>query len=79
VFYRVAKYTRDNDFIKLFGARIRELRLKRNLSQEELANNTNLEVSQVNRIELGKINTSISHVKVIADALGLQPKELFDF
>jgi transcriptional regulator with XRE-family HTH domain len=79
VFWYVRKYTRDDAFIKLFGERVRDLRLKKNLSQEELANLTNLEISQINRIELGKINTSISHVKVLADALELKPKDLFDF
>ncbi len=73
------KYTRHEQFIQSFGINLRRIRIEKGLSQEELANATNLEISQINRIELGKINTSISHVKIIADALNLQPKELFDF
>jgi transcriptional regulator with XRE-family HTH domain len=75
----VKKYTRDEKFIKSFGENVRRLRIESGLSQEELANLTDLELSQINRIELGKVNTSISHVKVIADALGKKPQSLFDF
>ncbi|MBK7636783.1 MAG: helix-turn-helix transcriptional regulator [Saprospiraceae bacterium] len=38
-----------------------------------------VEASQISRIELGKINTSITHAKKIANALGMDLKELFDF
>ena len=72
------KYTRQQEFLSQFGKRVRELRQQKGFSQEELANYADLELSQINRIELGKINTSISHVKVIADALGVEPKVLFE-
>lgn len=55
------------------------MRLQRGLSQEQLAWATNLEFSQINRIESGKINTSISNVFIIAKALSVEPKELFNF
>jgi transcriptional regulator with XRE-family HTH domain len=73
------KYTRDNTYLKLFGQRVRELRIIAGFSQMQFANICDLEASQINRIELGKINTSISHAKVIADSLGISLKELFDF
>lgn len=46
------------------------------MSQEDLAYECGLEYSQINRIELGKINTSISHLFLIAKALKISPKEL---
>lgn len=73
------KQTRDNQFLISFGNRVREVRQAKELSQELLANKANLELSQINRIELGKINTSISQVSAIAEALEIHPKELFDF
>jgi transcriptional regulator with XRE-family HTH domain len=73
------KYTWDIEFIKKCGARIRELRMAKGISQQELANLANIELSQINRIELGKINTSLSQVAVIARALEIHPKEIFDF
>ena len=73
------KHSRDLEVIKAFGKRVRDLRTKMGLTQEELANEANLEISQINRIELGKINTSISQASIIAKALKLDMVELFKF
>ena len=72
----MAKYYRDNKAIKKFGIKVRETRLARNLSQEELAGRCGLEYSQINRIELGKVNTSISHVFLLARHLETTASEL---
>lgn len=72
-------YYRDNKAIKKFGQRLRAIRLSKKISQEQLALKCGLEYSQINRIELGKVNTSISHVTLLAKALNITPKELFDF
>ena len=73
------KYSRDNKIIKLFGEKVRRVRLGKGISQETLALESGLEYSQINRIELGKINTSISHLFIIAKALKVPPAELLDF
>lgn len=73
------KHSRDLEVIKAFGKRVRDLRTNMGLTQEELANEANLEISQINRIELGKINTSISQASIIAKALKLDMVELFKF
>jgi transcriptional regulator with XRE-family HTH domain len=72
-------YYRDEKFIKKFGARLRELRQARGMSQEQLAGETGFELSQIGRIERGEINTSISHVAAIAKALKVKPEDLFQF
>lgn len=56
--------------------KIRAIRIEKGLSQEQLAYECNLELSQINRIELGKINTSISHLSLIAEALKVSIIEL---
>jgi transcriptional regulator with XRE-family HTH domain len=68
----------DDKTIKKFGKRVREIRQSKRLSQEQLALACGLEYSQINRIELGKVNTSISHVTLIAKHLGISPGELFE-
>ncbi len=72
------KYTRDDKFLRAVGIRIRTVRIEQGLTQEQLSFKANIELSQINRIELGKINTSLSHLKIIADALEIQPKDLVD-
>lgn len=73
------KQTRHEAGIRAFGQRLREVRLAKGFTQEQLAYSSDLELSQVSRIERGIINTSISQVFQLAAALGVQPKELFDF
>ena len=72
------KRTRHIDFIIAVGLKIREIRIKRGLTQEVLSHMCDIEESTINRIELGKANTSLTHIKSICDALEVQPKELFD-
>ncbi len=73
------KYTRNEKFIEAFGKRLRLIRKEKGISQETLAHLSDLELSQINRIELGKVNTSLSHVAAISDALQIHPKQLFEF
>lgn len=62
--------------MKQIGEKIREIRNQKNVSIEELANDCGVDYSQVNRMELGKVNFSISYLSKIASALGINPKEL---
>ena len=75
----VAKHYRNNAVMKKFGLRVRAIREAKGLSQPELAYECEWEYSQINRIELGKINTSISHLFQLADKLGVKPTDLIDF
>ncbi|MBL7717684.1 MAG: helix-turn-helix transcriptional regulator [Flavipsychrobacter sp.] len=70
---------RNSEVIEKLGQRIREIRLSKSISQQHLADLCNLELSQINRIELGKVNTSVSHLFLIAEKLGVKPTELIDF
>jgi transcriptional regulator with XRE-family HTH domain len=65
--------------VKALGERIRELRLKKGISQEELSNEAEVPLSQIGRIERGEINPTISSIYVIAQALGIDLKTLLDF
>ncbi len=78
-FPAVARQKRNPEIINKFGERLRELRKEKGLSQNELAHAADIEYSQVSRIELGKINTSISQIAALSDALGVHPKELLGF
>jgi transcriptional regulator with XRE-family HTH domain len=60
---------KDDIAITAMGRRIRELRLSRGLSQEQLGNLAGIAVSQVGRIERGEINTTLSTLVIIARAL----------
>ena len=70
------KYFKDQNLLAKIGDRIREIRLSKNISQESLANEFEIDYSQVNRMELGKVNFGISYLYRIAKALDVDPKKL---
>lgn len=65
-------------FLKAFGNNLRLKRKELGFSQERLAYEAEIELRQLGRIERGEINTGIISIKIIADTLGIDPKELFE-
>ena len=61
---------------KRFGEVLRELRLKRGLSQEELAFESDLNRQFISLLELGQRSPSLQTVYKIADGLGISGSEL---
>lgn len=59
-----------------FGARMRDLRKARGLSQEALAFACGLDRSYLGAIERGEKNVSLINICRIAEALGVVPSEL---
>jgi len=64
-------------FIKFFGNRLKEIRLKNNLSQENLANDADIPINQVGRIERAEIYTSLKTVFKLSKALKIDVVEFF--
>jgi transcriptional regulator with XRE-family HTH domain len=73
------KYLKDEDFIKKFGQKLKQVRESKGLSQEQFSLLTEVSQSQIARTELGQVNTSISHVATYAKFLKVDPMDLFDF
>ena len=67
----------EDKFLIDLGLRIKMLRENKNLSQEDLANDSNIPKSQVTRIEKAKVNTTVRTLVKISNALGIELKELF--
>jgi len=61
-----------SDDIKTFGENVRRLRKEQNLSMEELANLADIELSQIYRIETGKINPKLTTILQIAKGLEIE-------
>ncbi len=70
---------RNISYIKSFGKHLNKIRTKRGISQEQLANDADIPINQVGRIERGEVNTTISTVYVLSIALKIDVKELFEF
>lgn len=58
------------------GERIREIRLSKGLTLERVAFDAGIDYTQLSRIELGKINTSIYQIYVVSKSLNVTMPEL---
>lgn len=64
---------------KLLGRRIQELRKKRAIKQESLAEMIAIAPRNLSNIETGKCFPSPENIEKIAKVLGVKIKDLFDF
>jgi putative transcriptional regulator len=65
--------------LKLFGARVKALRAKKNMAQADLARIMDKDRQSVQRVEGGNINPSIIYLSELADGLKIPLSELMDF
>lgn len=60
-----------------FGQRVRELRLKQNISQEKLAEKANVHRTYIGMIERAEKNITLINIEKIAKALKVNIYDLF--
>lgn len=70
------RYYKDEQSLLFIGSRIREIRLSKNITIGKLAIDCDVDYSQIGRMELGKINFSVSMLCRIAKVLQADPKDL---
>lgn len=62
-----------------FGAKIRQIRLERKMSQEELGLEAGLDLTTINEIEMGNRNPSFITIAKIGKALNRRLSDLVSF
>lgn len=67
----------DPKFLASLGTRIKELRLKRDMTQNELSIQCNFEKASMSRIESGKTNITVLTLRRISKALDMEIVEFF--
>lgn len=70
---------KNKDIEKKFGIKLAYIRKTRKLSQMKLAEKVNMNFNYIGQIERGEANTTIHTMKILADALDVELKELFTF
>jgi transcriptional regulator with XRE-family HTH domain len=61
-----------------FGNRVKEIRIKIGISQEELSFRSELHRTYISSIELGKRNVSLVNIEKLAKALGCEISDFFN-
>ncbi|QDW20344.1 helix-turn-helix domain-containing protein [Flavobacterium sp. KBS0721] len=61
------------------GKRIQEIRIEKNITQQDLAAKCNFEKSNMSRLEKGNANATLSTLEKVCDALQIDYVELFKF
>lgn len=69
----------EEQFIINLGIYIRQIRERKNISQQALADSSDLPKSTIGRIERAEINPTVKTLFKIANALEMAPKDLLDF
>ena len=65
------------DIVKVFGLNVKKYRKLINMSQEELAEKSNLHRTYISAIECFRRSIALENVQRIADALNIEPYKLF--
>jgi transcriptional regulator with XRE-family HTH domain len=75
----VANNTRNKKTLVKFGTHLRSLRIKKGLSQIDLADNAEINKNQIGNIERGEVNPTLTTLHNIAKALEISINELMTF
>lgn len=67
-----------SSILNFFGKRVREERLKKELSQEKLAELANLHRTYIGMIERGEKNITLENIEKIAKALKVSVSKLLE-
>lgn len=68
----------DKTLLQEFGLKVQQRRKELGISQEELAYRAGVHRTYIGMIERAERNITLSNLKRLADALGVELKELFD-
>lgn len=64
---------------KSFGSHVKNLRLKKGMTQVEVSSNMNKDQQSLQRLESGNVSPSLHYLYQLSNALGISLSELMDF
>ena len=72
-------YIMNKKYLQKFAINLVKLRKQKGLKQDDLAISDEISRSMISLVEIARTDLTVSKVKIIADALGVHPRELFNF
>lgn len=68
----------NKSYLQKLSKQIKKLREEHGMTQDDLGTN-GISRSMISLIELAKTDVTVTKLKIIADNLGIEVKDLFDF
>lgn len=69
----------DKEFLQKFAKNLKKIRKEKNLKQDDFLAINGISRSMIAMVETAKTDITLSKLKIIADVLGVEPKDLLDF
>lgn len=69
----------DIEYLKKFANNLKKLRKLKGLTQDDLGSIEGISRSTIGMIETAKTDVTLSKIKLIAQVLEINPKDLLDF
>ena len=69
----------NKEFLQKFAKHLKNLRKEKNIKQDDFLAVEGISRSLIAMLETAKSDITLSKLKIIADVLGVEPKELLNF
>lgn len=69
----------DKEYLQKFANNLKKIRKEKGIKQDDFINVNGISRSLVSMVEIAKTDITLSKLKIIADRLGVKPKDLLDF
>jgi transcriptional regulator with XRE-family HTH domain len=69
----------ENNFLRLVGVKIRDIRKSKGLSQENLAELCGLHINYIGGLERGERNVTLLNLEKVSDALKVSVSDFFSY
>lgn len=69
----------DKEYLQKFANNLKKIRKAKGFTQDDFAGVDGISRSTIGMVETVKTDITLSKIKIIADVLGVKPKDLLDF
>ena len=69
----------NNEYLQKFAKNLKKLRKQNGIKQDDFLNIDGISRSTIAMVETAKTDITLSKIKIIADVIGVKPKDLLDF
>lgn len=69
----------NSEYLQKFANNLKRIRKSKGFTQDDLSAIEGISRSTIGMVETAKTDITLSKLKIIADALGIEPKELLNF